>query len=44
MDHTEIKKKINLVKETFPDVWVLPNIYLLHGELKEEELLTVTTH
>jgi len=44
MDHTEIKKKINLVKETFPDDWVLPNIYLLHGDLKEEELNELYNH
>ena len=44
LDHTDIKKKIRTVKKSFPLDWKLPKIYLLHGDLSEEELNELYNH
>ena len=36
--------KINSVKSQFPSEWKLPNVYLLHGEMSEEELNYLYNH
>ena len=38
IDREECLKKIRQIKDKFPRDWNLPNIYLLHGSLSEEEM------
>jgi glycosyltransferase involved in cell wall biosynthesis len=44
MDREEILRKINAVKSQFPSDWKLPNVYLFHGDLNEEELNYLYNH
>jgi len=44
LDKEEILKKMNMVKSQFPFDWKLPNVYLLHGDLGEEELNYLYNH
>ena len=44
IDREDILKKINAVKSQFPSEWKLPNVYLLHGEMSEEELNYLYNH
>jgi len=37
-------EKIKEIKSKFPSDWILPNIYLLHGDLTEEELNYLYNH
>ena len=37
-------KKIRQIKDKFPRDWNLPNIYLLHGSLSEEEMNKLYNH
>jgi len=43
IDRNEITKKIDMVKSTFKDV-KLPNVYLLHGELSDDEMNQLYNH
>ena len=43
IDRNEITKKIDMVKNTFKDV-KLPNVYLLHGELSDDEMNQLYNH
>ena len=38
MDREEVIKKINKIKNKFPSNTKLPNIYLIHGEITDEEM------
>ena len=38
MDREDCLSKINQIKSMFPKDWKLPNVYLLHGDLKPKEL------
>ncbi len=40
----EILEKINMIKDRFPKDWKLPNVYLLHGELSNEEMNYLYNH
>ena len=44
MDREECLRKINQIKNKFPSDWNLPNIYLLHGSLSEEEMNKLYNH
>lgn len=46
LDRAEILKKINLIKETvkMEDGQLMPNIYVLHGELTDEEMNSLYNH
>ena len=44
MDRHEIISKIESVKNMFPVDWKLPNIYLLHGDLSNEEINSLYNH
>ena len=44
MDKNECLLKINQIKEMFPKDWDLPNIYLLHGSLSQEEINEIYNH
>ena len=44
MDKEECLKKINSVKSLFPSDWKLPNIYLLHGSLSDDEMNKLYNH
>ena len=43
MDRDEIIKRINTIKESM-DTKLLPNVYLIHGDLTEEEMNDVYNH
>lgn len=43
-DQVDILKKIKNVKQQFPYGWNLPNVYLLHGDLTDEEMNTLYNH
>jgi glycosyltransferase involved in cell wall biosynthesis len=44
LDREECLRKINEVKSRFPKDWNLPNVYLLHGSLSEEEINKLYNH
>ena len=44
MDREEILHKIQKVKQRFPKDWNLPNIYVLHGDLTDEEMNYLYNH
>ena len=44
MDKEDCKRKINHIKSKFPSDWKLPNIYLLHGDLENEEINKLYNH
>jgi len=44
MDREEITQKILLVKNQFPSDWVLPKVYLLHGDLTDDEMNSLYNH
>jgi len=44
LDGEDILKKIKSVKSQFPSDWKLPNVYLLHGDMSEEELNYLYNH
>ncbi len=44
IDRDETIKKIKDVKKRFPKEWSLPNIYLLHGDLTDEEMNDLYNH
>mgnify|MGYP003119398675 CR=1 FL=1 len=44
LDREECLRKINEIKSRFPKDWNLPNVYLLHGSLSEEEMNKLYNH
>jgi glycosyltransferase involved in cell wall biosynthesis len=44
LDKEDILRKIKEVKNMFPSDWKLPNIYLLHGSLSDEEMNYLYNH
>ena len=44
MDKEDCLTKIRQVKSRFPDDWKLPNVYLLHGELSDNEMNYLYNH
>ena len=44
LDREECLRKINLIKSRFPKDWNLPNVYLLHGSLSDEEMNKLYNH
>ena len=44
LDKVEIKGKINGVRNSFPEEWKLPPVYLLHGDLSEHEMNQLYNH
>tara|TARA_Y100001963_G_C6741390_1_gene429160 strand:- start:758 stop:1570 length:813 start_codon:yes stop_codon:yes gene_type:complete len=44
IDREDCLKKINYVKNMFPKDWRLPNVYLLHGSLSNEEMNYLYNH
>ena len=44
MDREECLSKINQIKTMFPPDWKLPNVYLLHGSLSDEEMNKLYNH
>ena len=44
LDREDCLTKINEVKSKFPKDWNLPNIYLLHGSLSDEEMNKLYNH
>ena len=44
MDREDCIKKIKLIQSQFPSDLKLPNVYLVHGDLKEEELNYLYNH
>tara|TARA_R100000734_G_C3294305_1_gene85692 strand:- start:31 stop:1032 length:1002 start_codon:yes stop_codon:yes gene_type:complete len=44
LDREECLGKINNVKSMFPKDWKLPNVYLLHGSLSNEEMNKLYNH
>tara|TARA_R100001369_G_scaffold14522_1_gene29123 strand:- start:490 stop:1839 length:1350 start_codon:yes stop_codon:yes gene_type:complete len=44
MDREECLRKINKIKTKFPSDWKLPNVYLLHGSLSDEEMNKLYNH
>ena len=44
IDQVEMIKKIRTLLNKFPSDWKLPNIYLLHGDLTEEEMNLLYNH
>jgi len=44
MDREACLEKIKHVKSKFPSDWNLPNVYLLHGSLSEEEMNKLYNH
>jgi glycosyltransferase involved in cell wall biosynthesis len=44
MDREDCLRKINEVKSRFPSDWKLPNVYLLHGSLSDEEMNKLYNH
>jgi len=44
IDREEILRKINDVQKKFPRDWSPPNIYLLHGDLTDEEMNDLYNH
>lgn len=44
LDRAEILKKINEIKSSVPDCNTHPNIYIIHGDLKQEEMNDLYCH
>ena len=44
LDREECLTKIKQVKDKFPKDWKLPNVYLLHGDLTDEEMNELSNH
>ena len=44
LDREDCLRKINEIKSRFPKDWNLPNVYLLHGSLSEEEMNKLYNH
>ena len=44
MDRMSIESKINQIRELFGNSSILPNIYLLHGELSDTEMNSLYNH
>ena len=44
LDKEECLSKINQVKSMFPKDWTLPNVYLLHGDMTDEEMNKLYNH
>ncbi len=44
LDREECLEKIKQVKNMFPSDWKLPNVYLLHGSLSDEEMNRLYNH
>jgi len=44
LDKEECLKKIKQIKDLFPSDWKLPNVYLLHGDLTDEEINYLYNH
>jgi glycosyltransferase involved in cell wall biosynthesis len=44
MDREECLLKIREVKSKFPEDWKLPNVYLMHGSLSDEEMNKLYNH
>ena len=44
MDREECLAKIKNIKSHFPSDWKLPNVYLLHGSLSDEEMNKLYNH
>ena len=44
MDREDCIAKINHIKSQFPSDWDLPNVYLLHGSLSDEEMNYLYNH
>jgi len=44
IDKEECLNKINNIKSKFPSDWDLPNVYLLHGSLSDEEMNKLYNH
>ena len=44
IDKKECKQKITSIKNDFPSDWDLPNVYLLHGDLSDEEMNDLYNH
>tara|TARA_R110000824_G_scaffold131872_3_gene294160 strand:- start:995 stop:2344 length:1350 start_codon:yes stop_codon:yes gene_type:complete len=44
LDRESCLEKINQVKTMFPTDWKLPNVYLLHGDLSDEEMNYLYNH
>jgi len=44
IDYEETKYKIKDIKSQFPSDWKLPNVYLLHGEMSDEEINYLYNH
>ena len=44
IDKEECMSKLNDIKSKFPSDWKLPNVYLLHGDLTDEEMNKLYNH
>ena len=44
LDREDCLRKINDIKSMFPKDWNLPNVYLLHGSLSDEEMNKLYNH
>ena len=44
LDREDCLSKINNIKSKFPSDWKLPNVYLLHGSLSDEEMNKLYNH
>ena len=44
LDREECLRKINEIKSRFPKDWNLPNVYLLHGSLSENDMNKLYNH
>lgn len=44
LDKVEVQGKINGVRNSFPKDWILPPVYLLHGDLSEREMNELYNH
>ena len=44
IDNEEILNKIKHIKSQFPSDWKLPNVYLLHGDMSDEEMNYLYNH
>jgi len=44
LDFNDCRDKINSIKSNFPSDWSLPNVYLLHGSLSDEEMNLLYNH
>ena len=44
LDFEDCKYKIQSVKNSFPEEWDLPNVYLLHGSMSDDEINMLYNH